>query len=727
MDNDEKKHSNAPPESDKRSDASELPTHGNDSSEGSVMEDLLHVFGLKRQQRPKSDDEEADGTDKGEDTEAPPPLILNEEILAEPEENLPSEITAATKTTGARTRRIMMFLPVVVLVFALGVAVYRFAPIMLEPKPPSPDVVAEYNGNYVTIDQLQEFIRAEQAKEREHAYCPVHGYDHSKCDPTEDCETHPIDSLEAYREMVNRYAVEKIIADWAEAEGITSRQDVQHGMEDLLNDASVEQYISALHSENITPESISKWEVQEYYSENQSQFEGKTLAEAEADIRQILVNQKDETFFDDYIEQLKKTSGLQVNFDVLKYDEPTEAEISAYYQANMENYVVEASAQYSEITLSAESSSKATEAIRKIRSGESFDSVAKTYSITSSVTSKTISQSETSPVANKLWKMQSGEISEPITNDDGTVSIVRLDSMTKGGYQPLATVSDEIKAVLSLEKMEQEYSLRKGDLLFSIHSRRYTLGEFFTEFKELSPYYQSQFATFEAKKQLVEQMIAQELLLEESSDDASSGEDHSMEELRVQYLWQIMHKEMVDAELPDPTDEEIEAFYNENPDMVTTPASVEINLIWIDQGENGEKKEQALTKANEALAAIKNGTDFAEVAKSYSEDTSATNGGEISGKLYKDHLAPQIAEAAFSLGVGEVSEVIDYYKGYYIIQVRNRYEAQVAPLDEVRDMIKSHLSELAHEEQTVAMETKMLEQAGFVIYEKTLRKLVSES
>ena len=50
MDNDEKKHSNAPPESDKRSDASELPTHGNDSSEGSVMEDLLDAEAYKAEQ-----------------------------------------------------------------------------------------------------------------------------------------------------------------------------------------------------------------------------------------------------------------------------------------------------------------------------------------------------------------------------------------------------------------------------------------------------------------------------------------------------------------------------------------------------------------------------------------------------------------------------------------------------------------------------------------------------
>lgn len=136
--------------------------------------------------------------------------------------------------------------------------------------------------------------------------CPVHGYDHSKCDPSEECESHPIDSLEGYREMVGRLAVEQIVTEWAQTQGITNREEVQHGMKDLLNDVTVEQYISQLHEENITTDSISKWEVQQYYSENLNRFQGKTLDDVEGEIRQILVSQRDEDFFPAFIEELKR-------------------------------------------------------------------------------------------------------------------------------------------------------------------------------------------------------------------------------------------------------------------------------------------------------------------------------------------------------------------------------------------------------------------------------------
>lgn len=75
------------------------------------------------------------------------------------------------------------------------------------------------------------------------------------------------------------------------------REDIRHDMSDLLNDATVSQYATQLHQENLSPDSISSWEVQKYYDENSAAYSGKTLAEVEDEIRQILASQKDEDFF----------------------------------------------------------------------------------------------------------------------------------------------------------------------------------------------------------------------------------------------------------------------------------------------------------------------------------------------------------------------------------------------------------------------------------------------
>lgn len=723
-----------------------------EEQEESAIADLLHVLGIKKKLiNQKTEAEKGTDTER-EETENKFPLevtadttfpdVGNEETMQVDTENVDFDgieqaltesldmIVAEESPSEKRKinwKKAGIVAAGLVIIGGLG---WGVLPDLTEPRPPQPDVVGSYSGNNITIDQLNKFIAVESAKEREHMLCPTHGYDHSKCDPSEDCEAHPIDSLEGYRQIVTKLAVEQIVNNWAEKQGITNREEVKHGMEDLLNDATVEQYMADLHEENISPESIPKLEVQEYYNANQKEFEGKTLEEVEDQIRQTLSEQKDEDFMSDYIEELKKTAGLQVDFEVLKTASPTEQEVLDYYNANADQYQTEEQVEYSEIKIAKEKADTADKALRRIRGGEDFQDIAKEFSPTGKSITGTIKKETDQDTGEKaiLWEMKEGEVSDLVTNYDGTVSILRLDKKQALGTKPLSEVSEQIKGTLTLQKIDEEYTSRKNDILFTVHSRRYTLGEFYTEFKELSDVYQNQLLTYDSRKKLVEQIIAKELLLEKSGDGASGNdrEEHGFEELKIQYLYQIMHQEEVDANLKEPTEEEIAQYYEENKEELTTPASVELSMIWIDQGSDGEKKEQAFSKANEALTFIQDGGDFAEAAKKYSEDASASSGGEISGTFYKDHLAQSIANAVFSLKKGENSEIVDYNDGYYIFNVRKKTKENLAPLEELSEGIKSHLKEQEHDKQMEDMEQKMLDEAEFTIYDRTLKKLLKE-
>lgn len=80
----------------------------------------------------------------------------------------------------------------------------------------------------------------------------------------------------------------------------------------------------------------------------------------------------------------------------------------------------------------------------------------------------------------------------------------------------------------------------------------------------------------------------------------------------------------------------------------------------------------AKTRAEEALAKIRSGADFATTARQYSQDRfTAYQGGNIgyytTGTMYKEFEA-----AAAKLAPGEVSEVIRTPVGYHIIQVTER-------------------------------------------------------
>lgn len=116
---------------------------------------------------------------------------------------------------------------------ALGI--YHSLPMLQEPKPPDSDVVATYNEQKITIEELKNFIAIEGAKEREHMLCPTHGYDHSKYDATEECEVHPVDSLEGYQEMVSKMASEQMILNWTKEKGITGRETVHLAKNRIIN------------------------------------------------------------------------------------------------------------------------------------------------------------------------------------------------------------------------------------------------------------------------------------------------------------------------------------------------------------------------------------------------------------------------------------------------------------------------------------------------------------
>lgn len=77
---------------------------------------------------------------------------------------------------------------------------------------------------------------------------------------------------------------------------------------------------------------------------------------------------------------------------------------------------------------------------------------------------------------------------------------------------------------------------------------------------------------------------------------------------------------------------------------------------------------QACLRALEALNKLKEGAEWADVVKRYS-DAPGPNAGSL-GSVTKDDLDPSFAAVAFSLDVNEISYVVESYRGFHVI-VRN--------------------------------------------------------
>jgi parvulin-like peptidyl-prolyl isomerase len=85
---------------------------------------------------------------------------------------------------------------------------------------------------------------------------------------------------------------------------------------------------------------------------------------------------------------------------------------------------------------------------------------------------------------------------------------------------------------------------------------------------------------------------------------------------------------------------------------------------------NERPEPEALSRIQEVEARLKAGESFHELAKIYSDDPNAPNGGRL-GWIERGQLMPELDHAAFELGVGGVSSIIKSRLGYHLVMVED--------------------------------------------------------
>lgn len=188
-------------------------------------------------------------------------------------------------------------------------------------------------------------------------------------------------------------------------------------------------------------------------------------------------------------------------------------------------------------------------------------------------------------------------------------------------------------------------------------------------------------ATEQGKRQLLEQLIAWELLFNHAKDSGLEEKEQykaQLEEAKRGILTQMAVEDLFSS--IDVTDEEANEYYDNNKKMFAQGEQISAKHILVDSKE----------KADEVLEAIKGGMTFEEAAQLYSSCPSKSQGGSL-GTFGKGMMVPEFEKAAFELEVGTISEPVKTQFGYHIIVVDEKVPAQEKQFDEVKDMIKSHM------------------------------------
>ncbi len=158
------------------------------------------------------------------------------------------------------------------------------------------------------------------------------------------------------------------------------------------------------------------------------------------------------------------------------------------------------------------------------------------------------------------------------------------------------------------------------------------------------------------------------------------------------YMDGIIKKE-IETRIQVP-ENDVRDYYEKNKNKFASQEKVRASIILLKfNPSKGKAGEQAvLKKFQTILDQVKNGTDFAAMARKYSEDSLATKGGDL-GFFTQSQMLPAFSDRAFKMKVGEVSEVFRTGHGFHVLKVTDRKPAETSPFESEKEKIEDFLKQ----------------------------------
>jgi peptidyl-prolyl cis-trans isomerase C len=192
----------------------------------------------------------------------------------------------------------------------------------------------------------------------------------------------------------------------------------------------------------------------------------------------------------------------------------------------------------------------------------------------------------------------------------------------------------------------------------------------------------------ESRREYLTTYITDMLLVAKAAEGKKLADNNDFKQRLAYYRNKILMDTLLQTEAKAATsDAAMHQLYDEATKQMTGQQEVRARHILV-------KTED---EAKAIIAELKNGGDFAELAKQKSTDPGAAEGGDL-GYFPKEEMVPEFAEAAFKLDKGQISEPVHTRFGWHVIKVEDKRDRQVPPFEQVRDQLATHLVRKAQAE-----------------------------
>ena len=156
------------------------------------------------------------------------------------------------------------------------------------------------------------------------------------------------------------------------------------------------------------------------------------------------------------------------------------------------------------------------------------------------------------------------------------------------------------------------------------------------------------------------------------------------------------------------SDDQLKLLYQSNIQDYQVPSRVHVqHILFMTVNKPDAEVEETRKKAEDVLKQVKKGGKFDELAKKYSEDPGTRDKGGDLGWIVEGQTVAEFQKVAFSLPVGQISDLVKTQYGFHIIKVLEKETAHTKSFEEVKETLRPNLLNNEAEKQASDIASKL--------------------